>query len=204
MDGNKKTGKLDKNGKTLEEFLRSYDVTEYFRPSVTVDAVLLSKTNAGGKVLLIKRGGHPYIGDWAFPGGFVDDGESCEEAVSRELNEETGISGIPLYQAVTVSTPDRDPRWRNITVVYCALTETVDAVGGDDADDACWFDFTCSASGDIITLTFTGDESFTVKIKAVRDGRGKIDLNRTEIIESGKAAFDHAKILCYLYEEYLR
>lgn len=204
MDDSKKSGKLDKNGKTLDEFLRSYDVTEYFRPSVTVDAVLLGKTERGGKVLLIKRGGHPYIGDWAFPGGFVDEGESCEEAVCRELNEETGIEDVPLYQAVTVSTPDRDPRWRNITVVYYSLTDEISAVGGDDAEDACWFDFTYSASGDIVMLVFTGDERFTVKIKTVRDPRGKIDINRTEIVESGSVAFDHAKILCYLYEEYLR
>ncbi|MCH5350738.1 MAG: NUDIX hydrolase [Clostridiales bacterium] len=204
MDGIKKSGKLDKNGKTLEEFLRSYDVTEYFRPSVTVDAVLLSKTACGGKVLLIKRGGHPYIGDWAFPGGFVEADESCEEAVARELCEETGITKIPLYQAVTVSTPDRDPRWRNITVVYCALTDEVKAVGGDDADEACWFDFTYADSGKFVTLDFSGDESFTVKLKVVRDGRGKIDINKTEIVESGKTAFDHAKVLCYLYEEYLK
>ena len=201
----KNNGKRDKCGRTLDEFLRSYDITQYFRPSVTVDAVLLNKTERGGRVLLIKRGGHPYIGDWAFPGGFVEESESCEAAVARELNEETGIVGVPLYQAVTVSTPGRDPRWRNITVVYCAVTDgPLKAVGGDDAAEAKWFDFTCGLTGDIATLDFLGDDGFTVKLKIARDSRGKIDLNSTEIIDGGKAAFDHAKVLCYLYEEYLK
>ena len=69
----------DKNGKTEEQFLREYDVTRYFRPSVTVDAVLYVPAARGGRVLLIKRGGHPFIGGWAFPGGFVDEDEPCSK-----------------------------------------------------------------------------------------------------------------------------
>ena len=183
--------------------MRGYDVTRYFRPSVTVDAVLLNRTERGGRVLLIKRGGHPYIGDWAFPGGFVEADEPCEVAAPRELEEETGIKGVPLYQAITASTPGRDPRWRNITVIFYAITDVIPAVGGDDAAEACWFDFTYSVSGDVASLEFIGAESFSAKLKIVRDGRGKIDINRTEITERGKTAFDHAKILCYLFEEYL-
>ena len=97
----------DKNGKTEQEFLREYDVTRYFRPSVTVDAVLYLPSAHGGKVLLIKRGGHPYLGLFAFPGGFVDENEDCETAVARELFEETGISNVPLRQLVAASTPGR-------------------------------------------------------------------------------------------------
>ena len=200
-----KIGRLDGSGRTLDEFLRDYDVTQYFRPSVTVDAVLLARTERGGKVLLIKRGGHPCIGDWAFPGGFVEENEACETAAPRELNEETGISGVPLYQAITVSTPGRDPRWRNITVVFYAVVDgEISAVGGDDAADARWFDFTYDITDNAAKIDFKGEESFSVKLKIVRDGRNKIDLNATQIVAGGLMAFDHAKVLCYLIEEYLR
>lgn len=198
----------DKNGKTESEFLRDYDVTNYFRPSVTVDAVLFCrKTPSCASVLLIKRGGHPYIGDWAFPGGFVEKDEPCEVAVARELYEETGIQKVSLSQLVTASTPDRDPRWRNITVVYAAeLDREQKAVGGDDAACAEWFDISYhiskTADGEIAMLKLAGSESFETVLRIERDNFGQIDLNNTLIIERGKLAFDHAKILCYLFEKY--
>ena len=82
---------IDKNGKTEERFLREYDVTQYFRPSVTADAALCVRDRAdGGKILLIERGGHPFIGMYAFPGGFTEKDEPCEQTAVRELEEETG------------------------------------------------------------------------------------------------------------------
>lgn len=193
----------DRNGMTEAQFLRSYDVTEYFRPSVTVDAVLYTTEPNGLKLLMVRRGGHPFIGQWAFPGGFVEKDESCEAAAPRELFEETGIAGVPLRQFITASTPGRDPRWRNITVVFCArLQKTIKAVGGDDAADAEWFDVKCDINKDGAVLGFSSEagESFTVKLNIVRDEFGQIDINRTEIVERGKVAFDHAKIVCALYE----
>ena len=144
---------IDKNGKTEERFLREYDVTQYFRPSVTADAALCVRDRAdGGKILLIERGGHPFIGMYAFPGGFTEKDEPCEQTAVRELEEETGISGVPLRQLLAVSTPERDPRWRNITVVYYALLDKpIKAVGGDDATAAKWFDFTVNENGDDAT-----------------------------------------------------
>ena len=188
----------DKNGKTEEQFLREYDATEYFRPSVTVDAVLYRVLSEDSiRVLLIRRGGHPFIGKYAFPGGFVEEDEPCETAVARELCEETGISGLALRQLVTVSTPDRDPRWRNITVVYCAeVPADISAAAGDDAADAKWFDITVSGG----SLAFNGDgESFCVKLDLAYDAFGQIDINNTKIAERGQVAFDHAKIICYLH-----
>lgn len=189
----------DKNGKTEAEFLREYDVTEYFRPSVTVDAVLFRMISDDTvRVLLIRRGGHPYINKYAFPGGFVDEDEPCETAVSRELSEETGITGVNLRQLVTVSTPQRDPRWRNITVVFCAEAgKDLRAEAGDDAADAKWFDITVNNG----TLLFKADdgESFTSKLCLAYDAFGQIDINNTTIEEQGGIAFDHAKIICYLF-----
>ncbi|MCH5156034.1 MAG: NUDIX hydrolase [Clostridiales bacterium] len=188
----------DKNGKTEAEFLREYDASLYFCPSVTVDAVLYRVISADTlRVLLIRRGGHPYLGKYAFPGGFVDKDESCENAVLRELHEETGIAGLRLSQLVTVSTPDRDPRCRNITVVYCAEADNdLPVCAGDDAADAKWF--TVKVCGG--TLEFVADgESFDCKLEVAHDGFGQIDINNTKIVDRGGTAFDHAKIICYLY-----
>lgn len=194
----------DKNGKTEAEFLREYDVTKYFRPSVTVDAVLyrvLSKDCV--RLLMIKRGGHPYIGTYAFPGGFVEKDEPCEVAVARELQEETGIENLPLCQLVTVSTPKRDPRWRNITVVYGGKVESdIDYAAGDDAAAAKWFSVRLDGS----TLEFSADdgESFSSTLDVVRDAFGRVDLNNTKIVDRGLVAFDHAKVICYLIDELAR
>ena len=189
----------DRRGKTEEEFLRDYDVTQYFRPSVTVDALLYYPVDGNNiKLLMIKRGGHTFIGTYAFTGGFVEKDEPCEVAVRRELEEETGITGVPLRQLVTVSTPERDPRWRNITVVYSGkLSSLPKATAGDDAVGATWFDVRRDGS----TLYFSCDgDRFTSKLSVVRDEFGDIDLNNTTIVERGLTAFDHAKVVLYLFD----
>lgn len=191
----------DKNGKTEQEFLRDYDVSKYFRPSVTVDSVLYDVIPGNGlKILLIERGGHPFLGLYAFPGGFVESDEPCETAAARELQEETGITSVRLKQLVTASTPGRDPRWRNITVVFCARTcGAVAAIAGDDAAKAKWFSvtrvggrlrFECDADG----------EAFECGLDIERDAFGMTDLNNTKITERGRLAFDHAKIISYLFD----
>lgn len=193
----------DKNGKTEAEFLRDYDVSRYFCPSVTVDAVLYrSLAENMLRVLMIKRGGHPYIGMYAFPGGFVEKDESCEVAVARELQEETEIEDIPLCQLTTVSTPDRDPRWRNITVVYSAeVGDNIRFAAGDDAADAKWFDVRLSGN----TLTFTANgEKFDCTLDIAYDEFGHVDINNTKIISRGQVAFDHSKIIAYLFYELKR
>lgn len=190
----------DKNGKTESEFLRDYDVTRYFRPSVTVDAVLYRATENGLRILFISRGGHPYIGMYAFPGGFVEEHESCEAAVQRELAEETGVKGVELRQLVTVSTPERDPRWRNITVVYCGEVQTEPkASAGDDAANAEWLDVELSPDG-MLGVRKANGERFECRMKIVRDAFGRIDLNATKIQERGMLAFDHAKVVAYLID----
>ncbi|OQY46522.1 MAG: hypothetical protein B6242_07520 [Anaerolineaceae bacterium 4572_78] len=122
----------------------SYNPDDYERPSVAVDIVLFSIIEAKLKTLLIKRGSLPYMGDWAFPGGFVEIDESLDNAAYRELKEETNIdqSQIYLEQLYTFGKPNRDPRMRVITVTYFALV-SVDKLNnpqaGDDAADVGWF-----------------------------------------------------------------
>lgn len=118
---------------------------EYPRPAVTVDAVVFGGDLSAPAVLLIKRGQEPYVGRWALPGGFVDEGERLEDAVRRELAEETGIvwSG-PMRQAGTFGDPGRDPRSWTVSIGFAAYVgaELPEVAGGDDAVDAAWFPLT--------------------------------------------------------------
>jgi 8-oxo-dGTP diphosphatase len=105
-------------------------------PRLTVDAVAIRDD----KVLLVRRGNPPFEGSWALPGGFVDRGEPLEEAVLRELREETGAMGQILGIVGAYSRPDRDPRGHTISVVYAISVENEEVVGGDDAAEAAWHD----------------------------------------------------------------
>lgn len=117
---------------------------DYPRPAVTADCVLINADeNQRLSVLLIQRGGEPYKGCWAFPGGFMEMDETIEQCASRELEEETGLHIPPesgqLRQLGCYSAVDRDPRGRVITVAFYALVEKADVKGSDDASDARWF-----------------------------------------------------------------
>jgi len=109
------------------------------RPAVTVDVVLFTRLKRGARVLLIRRKLEPFKGRWAFPGGFVDDNESLEAAASRELFEETGLTGIELEQVGAFGDPGRDPRGHTVSVVFAAVVEgQPEPAAADDADDARW------------------------------------------------------------------
>ncbi|HEC78621.1 MAG TPA: NUDIX hydrolase [candidate division WOR-3 bacterium] len=99
---------------------------QYRNPIPTVDIIIES---ADG-VILIKRKNPPY--GWAIPGGFIDYGESAEEAARREAREETGLEIKELKQFHTYSAPDRDPRHHTISVVFTAKAEGR-PIAGDDA-----------------------------------------------------------------------
>src|SRR3954451_4124928 len=90
---------------------------EYPRPAVTVDAVIVTREERP-RVLLIRRKHDPFAGQWAIPGGFVNMDESLDDAVRRELQEETGVKASRLEQLHTFGDPSRDPRGRTISVVY--------------------------------------------------------------------------------------
>jgi 8-oxo-dGTP diphosphatase len=112
------------------------------RPMVTVDAVVFSLSAGGTQVLLVNRGREPYKGKWAVPGGFVDMDEELEDAVARELKEETGLTGVRLKQMRTFGRCGRDPRGRQISIAFTGIaTGGQDKIRpGDDAAKAQWFD----------------------------------------------------------------
>ena len=113
---------------------------KYEHMAVTTDCVILTYEDWRLKVLLVRRGGEPYKGMWAFPGGFLKMGETAEEGALRELREETGLEpSSPIVQLGVFSEVDRDPRERVITIAFYALVKPSEVVGGDDADEAAWF-----------------------------------------------------------------
>jgi ADP-ribose pyrophosphatase YjhB (NUDIX family) len=98
-------------------------------PVVTVDAII----EIDGGIVLIKRKNPP--AGWAIPGGFVDYGETLEEAVCREMEEETGLNVNLSRQFHTYSDPKRDPRHHTISTIFIA-TASGEPNAGDDAKEA--------------------------------------------------------------------
>ena len=79
-----------------QEFIDDYQANwGHLLPAHTADNVIFAQNGGIPKLLLIQRGGEPYAGCWAFPGGFVDQGENPKAAALRELEEETGIANFP-------------------------------------------------------------------------------------------------------------
>jgi 8-oxo-dGTP diphosphatase len=120
-----------------DEFLASYDVSRYERPSVTVDVVLLTVQDGVLRVLLGQRVRHPAMGSWGLPGGFVRPSESLDDAADRVLREKAGLGDVFTEQLYTYGKPDRDPRTRIISVAYYALVDAATlerAVGAHGPD----------------------------------------------------------------------
>lgn len=189
----------DKDGLTEKEFLAQYNPGDYARPSVTVDMMVLGpkKDYSGIKILLIKRGGHPFINCWALPGGFVREDESCYQAAGRELKEETGLKNVFLEQVYTFSKPDRDPRTRVMSVAYMALSPVAPPVkGGDDAVAAAWFDFEFSDNMLRIHNDDIGVEiNYQLSTKRFKNGNVKY-ANLVPVLKSkAQLAFDHVEII---------
>jgi len=115
---------------------------EYPHPAVTADICIFSIREGTLKVLLIQRLIDPYKGSWAIPGGFIKMDEDLVVGAARELEEETGVKGVPLEQLGAYGMPDRDPRERVITVAFMALVPSDQMVlaAATDAADAQWFD----------------------------------------------------------------
>jgi len=132
------------------EFLQKAFIYGYPKADHTVDAVIFGRDLDNAcvplfdyEVLLIKRGreGEPFYGCWALPGGFMDNGENLDDTITRELREETGLTGILLTQFGTFSDPDRDPRSRVISTAYYGEVNKarVEPKAADDAAEIGWF-----------------------------------------------------------------
>lgn len=113
---------------------------KYPRPALTVDAAVFRKTGTGFEILLIQRNNPPFEGGWALPGGFVDMDETLEDAIIRELQEETSLTDVTLKQLHAVSTPGRDPRGHTISVIFWGIQDSNQkAAAGDDARNVKWY-----------------------------------------------------------------
>lgn len=113
---------------------------KYPRPCVTTDNLIFRKIDGNWHLLLIERGNEPFKGCWALPGGFLEMEEDLDTCAARELQEETGLTGIELHQLYAFGAPNRDPRHRTISVAYWGVDNSErQAVGSDDAAEAQWF-----------------------------------------------------------------
>ena len=186
---------LDKNGLTEAEYLANYRQGDYPRPSVTADMAVFRETEAGMELLLIRRGGHPFLGKWALPGGFSEPGETVDETAARELREETNLADLPLTPFGFFSTPGRDKRaWTMSEGFAAVLPQDAPApVAGDDARETGWFQVGSRWADGVLTLCFEGQETFEAKL--VRDGAYAFS-----ILETGGLAFDHAHIIARAME----
>lgn len=221
--------KLNSHGKNEKQFLQEYNGTAYQNPSVTVDLVLFTLAreeeinnkrlaNQGLQVLLVERGNHPYLGELALPGGFVENSESIDEAAYRELKEETNVDNVYMEQLFTWGDVNRDPRKRVISISYLALGDAakLNVAAGDDASEASWYGIRDQIIKEekvktehgyiqniFINIELTNEKARTtaslIKTKIVSGNFTKYEYT---IIDSDKdhIAFDHVKILFYSLE----
>ncbi|KZE50426.1 ADP-ribose pyrophosphatase [Brevibacillus parabrevis] len=218
---------VNKRGQTEQEYLRTYDASQFERPSVTVDMLVFTVVDEQEEnyrklspkslqILLVKRGEHPFLGQWALPGGFVSPRESLEDAAKRELFTETNIQNIYLEQLYTWGDVGRDPRTRVISTSYMALVDSsaLSLQAGDDADEAEWFRLEDKWLKETKTATENGTvtekwlelrlvnakEELSATIKITKTIANRIVQERREIVDAGKIAFDHAKLIQYALE----
>lgn len=107
------------------------------RPVLTVDALVYNQTNK--TLLLVKRKNPPH--GWALPGGLMDVGETVEDAVKRELKEETNLIANSVKFFRIMSDPERDPRFHAVSIVYYIESFSGTAKAADDAKDVGWFGY---------------------------------------------------------------
>jgi 8-oxo-dGTP diphosphatase len=189
----------DRNGMTEAEFLAAYEQKNYPKPALTADIVVFSQRDASAlELLLIRRGGHPFLNTWALPGGFVGPEEDADEAAARELGEETGLARIPLEQLGFYSTPGRDPRGWTVSAAYLACVEGARAAkAADDAADAQWFAIAVEGRGTAHTLVMTrGSERLHI---AFEECCQAFSAPRARVENSSGLAFDHARIVADAY-----
>lgn len=197
---------LSRDIQAEQEFLHTYDASKWPHPSLTADICVFGATTlieGAAFVLLVRRGGHPYKGCWALPGGFSEPGEEIEETAARELAEETGLFDVPLERTYLYSGPERDPRGWTASQAFVAMSNGgLEGRAGDDADQVAWFDLQAQRTSDHLALALTyGDISLSAQASIACE---PYSCTPRAYNASGEGlAFDHARLLCdaFLYME---
>ncbi len=190
------------SGEDEIRYLKEFDPTRYQNPGFAADTAVFAVGEDALSILLIKRGGYPYKGRWALPGGFVEIDEDIFHAADRELMEEAGLSGLYLEQVFSWGRPDRDPRYRCITASHIAIADADDLkpVAGDDAAEADWFtlgDYKVKEADGITQISYTLRGSIEMHpVVAFPAGR----MQQIYPVESAGLAFDHAESIAYSFE----
>jgi ADP-ribose pyrophosphatase YjhB (NUDIX family) len=211
-------------GLTEKEFLSRYRADLYKRPSVSVDILLFTVVNGPKlnfrklpqkelKVLMIKRKNHPFIGEWALPGGFMSVNESLDDAAYRELKEEVNVSDVYVEQLYTWGSVDRDPRTRVISCSYMSLVDSsrLQIRAGAGAWEAKWFKVNCDVEEEKKTLIKDGyvfqnrvkltlssdDVTLSAIIHNQKRMQGRQKTSKHFIVRNNGIAFDHALVIQY-------
>ncbi len=130
-------------------------------PLLAVDCVVV---DPGRGVLMVRRKNPPYKGYLALPGGFVEIGETVEQAARRELAEETGLEATKLSLVGVYSKPDRDPRGHTCSIAFLATVEAkAEPRAGDDAEAVAWI-----KNIDDVEIAFDHREIITDALKLSR------------------------------------
>lgn len=136
----------------------------YPRPALTVDCLIFRK-KTDLQILLIQRKYDPFKDNWALPGGFVEIDEDLIDAANRELEEETNLKNIELFQLQTFGKPGRDPRGRTISVAFWGIHhEQSEIEAGDDAKNVGWFDI-----NQLPVLAFDHEHILNVALEKIPD-----------------------------------
>jgi 8-oxo-dGTP diphosphatase len=107
---------------------------EYRNPTPTVDIIL----QRDSKILMVRRKKDPFKGHLALPGGFINEGETAEEAARREAIEETSLEVEPIEILGVYSDPKRDPRKHIMSTVFVGIIVGGSDKAGDDAESIEW------------------------------------------------------------------
>ena len=204
---------LSEDQKKEQEFLSKYDPGEYERPSIASDVLVFSTEGSVLKLLLIRRNDYPFKGKWCLPGSFIGANETAEEAASRTLLKETGMTGIAMEQLYTFSKIDRDPRMRIISVSYIAMVpnRVLRFRKGIRDGEAVLFDVVRTEDGFVLTSDFeepdlSGAERGTTPsevqgqatvLPETKDRNTALPEAKTHgiLVRKGDIAFDHAEII---------
>lgn len=206
---------VDSEGKTFEQYMKTYDASAWKHPSVTIDVVLMTQIAGEMYVLLTKRKSHPFVGCWSTPGTFVNYDESLDKAVERTISEKIGIDGESnnfwYRQLHTFGSPDRDPRDRVITTSYLSLVNSEKLhillekdKNADNTKSLALFKVKMrkvveneSKQMSIITLT-NNEENLVIQYKIVETVKGnwiQTDSVLDESISNSELAGDHIKLI---------